>query len=101
MGVDFAQFTIATPYPGTRLWKYASAKKLILTFDWRKYTTLDPVMKLKNFTSQQITKLLQKAYISFYLRPSFLIKDLISRKGFIFRRAIPRVIGMARSVIGR
>ncbi|HHI00428.1 MAG TPA: B12-binding domain-containing radical SAM protein [Thermococcus litoralis] len=99
VGVDFAQFTIATPYPGTRLWKYASAKKLILTFDWRKYTTLDPVMKLKNFTSQQITKLLQKAYISFYLRPSFLIKDLISRKGFILRRAIPRAIKMAKSVM--
>ncbi len=99
VGVDFAQFTIATPYPGTRLWKYASAKKLILTFDWRKYTTLDPVMKLKNFTSQQITKLLQKAYVSFYLRPSFLIKDLISRKGFILRRAIPRAIKMAKSVI--
>ena len=101
VGVDFAQFTIATPYPGTRLWRYALARKLILTFDWRKYTTLDPVMKLKNFTSQQITKLLQKAYISFYLRPLYLIKDLISRKGFIFRRAIPRVIGMARSVMGR
>ena len=99
VGVDFAQFTIATPYPGTRLWKYASAKKLILTFDWRKYTTLDPVMKLKNFTSQQITKLLQKAYVSFYLRPSFLIKDLISRKGFILRRAIPRAIKMAKSVM--
>ena len=99
VGVDFAQFTIATPYPGTRLWKYASAKKLILTFDWRKYTTLDPVMKLKNFTSQQITKLLQKAYISFYLRPSFLIKDLISRKGFILRRAIPKAIKMAKSAM--
>ena len=99
VGVDFAQFTIATPYPGTRLWKYASAKKLILTFDWRKYTTLDPVMKLKNFTSQQITKLLQKAYVSFYLRPSFLIKDLISRKGFILRRAIPKVIKMAKSAM--
>ncbi len=99
VGVDFAQFTIATPYPGTRLWKYASAKKLILTFDWRKYTTLDPVMKLKNFTSQQITKLLQKAYISFYLRPSFLIKDLISRKGFILRRAIPSAIKMVKSVM--
>jgi len=96
VGVDFAQFTIATPYPGTRLWKYALARKLILTFDWRKYTTLDPVMKLKNFTAQQITKLFQKAYISFYLRPLYLIKDLISRKGFIFRRAIPRAIMMAK-----
>ncbi|HDD57116.1 MAG TPA: radical SAM protein [Thermoplasmatales archaeon] len=99
VGVDFAQFTIATPYPGTRLWKYALARKLILTFDWRKYTTLDPVMKLKNFTAQQITKLFQKAYISFYLRPLYLIKDLISRKGFILMRAIPRVIKMARSLM--
>ena len=99
VGVDFAQFTIATPYPGTRLWKYALARKLILTFDWRKYTTLDPVMKLKNFTAQQITKLFRKAYISFYLRPLYLIKDLISRKGFILMRAIPRVIKMARSLM--
>ncbi len=101
VGVDFAQFTIATPYPGTRLWKYALAKRLILTFNWRKYTTLDPVMKLKNFTTQQITKLFHKAYMSFYLRPLYLIKDLISRKGFILMRTIPRIIRMARSVIGR
>jgi len=100
VGVDYAQFTIATPYPGTRLWKYAISKNLILTFNWRKYTTLDPVMKLKNFTTQQITKLLQKAYISFYIRPLYLIKDLILRKGFIFRRAIPSAIKMASSVMG-
>jgi len=99
VGVDFAQFTIATPYPGTKLWDCALSKKLILTFNWRKYTTLDPVMKLKNFTPQQIKRMLQRAYLSFYLRPSYLIKDLISRKGFIFRRAIPRAIGMAKSVI--
>ncbi|RJS70881.1 MAG: radical SAM protein [Candidatus Syntrophoarchaeum sp. WYZ-LMO15] len=99
-GVDFAQFTIATPYPGTRLWDYALSKKLILTFNWRKYTTLDPVMKLKNFTAQQITKMFQRAYLSFYLRPSYLIKDLIFRKGFIFRRAIPNVIKMGKSAIG-
>ncbi|MCD6512045.1 MAG: B12-binding domain-containing radical SAM protein [Thermoplasmata archaeon] len=99
VGVDYAQFTIATPYPGTRLWNYSLSKNLILSFNWRKYTTLDPVMKLKNFTSQQITKLLQKAYISFYIRPLYLIKDLILRKGFIFRRAIPSAIKMASSVM--
>jgi len=98
--VDYAQFTIATPYPGTRLWKYALSKKLIQTFNWRKYTTLDPVMKLKNFTARQIVKMFQKAYLSFYMRPSYLIKDLILRKGFIFRRAIPRAIKMARSLRG-
>ncbi len=97
VGVEYAQFTVATPYPGTRLWSYALSKNLILTFNWRKYTTLDPVMKLKNFTSEQIKRMLQKAYLSFYLRPSYLIKDIISRKGFIFKRAIPRAIELLRT----
>ncbi|RLF79446.1 B12-binding domain-containing radical SAM protein, partial [Thermococci archaeon] len=97
VGVEYAQFTIATPYPGTRLWSYALSKNLIFTFNWRKYTTLDPVMKLKNFTSEQIKRMLQKAYLSFYVRPSYLIKDIISRKGFIFRRAIPRAIELLRT----
>jgi len=92
VGVDFAQFTIATPYPGTRLWNYALAKNLILTFNWRKYTTLDPVMKLKNFTSEQIKKMLQKAYLSFYLRPRYLLKDIFLRKGFVLKKAISSIV---------
>ena len=92
VGVDFAQFTIATPYPGTRLWSYALAKNLILTFNWRKYTTLDPVMKLKNFTSEQIKKMLQKAYLSFYLRPKYLLKDIFLRKGFVLKKAISSIM---------
>ncbi|MHC1630636.1 MAG: B12-binding domain-containing radical SAM protein [Methanoculleaceae archaeon] len=100
VGVDYAQFTIATPYPGTRLWNYTLSKNLILTFNWRKYTTMDPIMELKNFTSGQIKRMFQKAYLSFYMRPLYLTKDLILRRGFIFRRAIPGAIKMARSMMG-
>ena len=92
VGVDYAQFTVATPYPGTRLWHLALNNKLIFTFNWRKFTTLDPVMKLKNFTPQQITKMLRLAYFTFYLRPKILLRDLIMERGFIFRRAIPQAI---------
>ncbi|HII61320.1 B12-binding domain-containing radical SAM protein [Pyrococcus horikoshii] len=88
LDIDYAQFTIATPYPGTRLWEYAIANNLLLTMNWRKYTTIDPVMKLKHFTSEQISKLLRKAYISFYLRPKVLIKDIFEHHGFIIKRAI-------------
>ncbi|HID26143.1 MAG TPA: radical SAM protein, partial [Thermoplasmata archaeon] len=94
IGVDFAQFTIATPYPGTRLWYMVLKQKLLTTMDWRRFTTLDPVLKLKNFTYSQITKILEIAYIKFYLRPKVLIKDIIQEKGFILRRAIPQVIKM-------
>jgi anaerobic magnesium-protoporphyrin IX monomethyl ester cyclase len=94
VGVDFAQFTIATPYPGTRLWQYAIEHDLLLTRNWRKYTTIDPVMKLKYFTPEQISKLLRKAYLSFYLRPKVLLKDLVERHGFIFKRAIRGVLNI-------
>ena len=70
-----------------------------MTFDWRKYTTLDPVMKLKNFTSQQIKEMFRWAYVSFYSRPLYLIKDLILRKGFILRRIIPKAIEIAKQKI--
>lgn len=96
VGVDYAQFTVATPYPGTRLWSLGLAKKWILTFNWRKYTTLDPIMKLKHFTTEQISRMLQWAYISFYLRPVYLLKDLIVEGGFIFKRAIPNAIKVVR-----
>jgi radical SAM superfamily enzyme YgiQ (UPF0313 family) len=92
VGVDFAQFTVATPYPGTRLWNFALKNKLLLTTCWRKFTTLDPVMKLRNFTTSQIRRALLIAYVSFYLRPSIIIRDIFTEGGFIFKRALPQAI---------
>ncbi|MBD6956155.1 MAG: radical SAM protein [Thermoplasmatales archaeon] len=89
VGVTVAQFTIATPYPGTRLWDYVIERGLLLTMNWRKFTTLSPVIKLKNFTSDQILKWLSWAYISFYVRPLYLIRDLARTHGFVFKRLIP------------
>jgi len=101
VGVTVAQFTIATPYPGTRLWDYAVEKKILLTTDWRKFTTLSPVMKLKNFTSEQILKWLSRAYISFYLRPLYLLRDIIKNRGFVFKRLIPYAKkAMAMDIMG-
>jgi radical SAM superfamily enzyme YgiQ (UPF0313 family) len=89
IGVTVAQFTIATPYPGTRLWDYSIENKLLLTKNWRKFTTLSPVMKLTNFSSDQILKWLSWAYISFYVRPLYLMKDMVKRHSFVFKRLIP------------
>lgn len=87
--VKIAQFTIATPYPGTRLWELAKSNNLIRTTDWRKYTTLNPVMKLKNFSDKKILGWLGKSYAYFYLRPAYLLNDLLRDHGFIFKRILP------------
>jgi len=89
VGVDLAQFTVATPYPGTRLWQIAVENNLLLTRNWRKYTTLDVVMKNIYLTPQKLKKLLLWAYIVFYLHPKRVLKDIFINKGFILKRAVP------------
>ncbi|MCD6483519.1 MAG: cobalamin-dependent protein [Candidatus Odinarchaeota archaeon] len=88
VGVDYAQFTVATPFPGTKLWYEALAKNLLLTKDWRKYTAINVVMKSYHLSPKQILKLLRNAYISFYLRFGYILTDIIKHKGLLFRKAI-------------
>lgn len=68
-----AQFTIFTPYPGTEAYDFAEKKGLLATRDWSKFTTLDPVMNLSSIPPHKLKKLLRGAYLSFYLRPSFIM----------------------------
>ena len=88
VGVDYAQFTIATPFPGTKLWYEALENHLLITKDWRKYTAINVIMKNYHLKPEQIKKLLRSAYLSFYLRLSYILTDLIKRKGFLLRRAL-------------
>ncbi len=98
VGVRIAQFTIATPYPGTRLWNLGIARRIIKSFDWRKYTTLSPVMKLKCFPGDTILKYLGIAYATFYLRPKEILWDLIKNRGFIMKRIFKNMRGMMNSL---
>ncbi len=92
VGVDMAQFTVATPYPGTKLWDLALRKNLLLTRNWRKFTTLNVVMRSFHLTARQIQRFLGWAYISFYLRPKIVLTDIVKNKGFILKKALPAAI---------
>ena len=83
---DYAQFTLATPYPGTPLYRYAVENGLIEDWNWEHYTTMRPVMRGFNFTREQLGKILKRAYRRFFLRPRFLWRE--------FRR------GRLRDVVG-
>ncbi len=76
LGVDYAQFTVATPYPGTPLYYQAVKDNLIEITDWDYYTTIYPVMKGYHFERKVLFKLLSWAYRSFYLRPSFILHQI-------------------------
>ena len=88
LNLNFVQFSICTPYPGTRLYKIAKEKGLILTEDWSKYTILDPVMKTPGILGKELKKWLMRAYLSFYLRPKFLFEQIRRRDLFFFKKAL-------------
>ncbi len=80
---SFVQFSICTPYPGTKLFEIAKEKGWLLTKDWSKYTILDQVMKIPGMVTTNLNRWLLRAYLSFYLRPKFILEQL-KRKDFFF-----------------
>lgn len=66
LNTSFAQFTIATPYPGTKF--YDQVKNDIINEDWEKYTAYIPLLKSDKFTSEELLKLKESAFKEYYLR---------------------------------
>ncbi len=73
---DYAQFTALTPYPGTPLFEYAKKHGLIEDWNWEHYTTIRPVMRGFNFTRDDLGRMIKYAYRKFYLRFSFISREL-------------------------
>ncbi len=76
---DLAQFCIATPFPGTEFYDELLKQGLIQESDWSKFDVLNPVFSLNGFNTLEMKRIWSKAYISFYLRPTYIIKRIIKR----------------------
>jgi anaerobic magnesium-protoporphyrin IX monomethyl ester cyclase len=60
------QFTILTPFPGTKL--YEGMRSRLLTEDWRHYTGTRPTIRLDHLSANEMKRQLIGAYVSFYAR---------------------------------
>jgi len=85
---DYAQFTYATPYPGTPLYEMAKKYDLIVDRDWSHYTTVRPVMRGFHFTIEDVKAVFEEAYAKFYMRLKFLIRQIRMRVFKDFLRTI-------------
>ncbi|MFW9834383.1 MAG: B12-binding domain-containing radical SAM protein [Candidatus Thorarchaeota archaeon] len=83
---EIAQITICTPYPGTPLYEYAKKEDLLNAKSWRDYSVLTPVMKLKEISDKQLKRILYQAYLRFYLRPSFLWRQIKLKNTYLIGR---------------
>lgn len=66
-----AQFFIFTPFPGTEY--YNSVKDRITTDNWEEFNSFTPVFKHENLAKEELLKLKEKAFVSYYFRPKYIL----------------------------
>lgn len=93
---NYAIFTLATPYPGTKFFKESFEKNAIKVKDWSKYTLIGPIMETVDCTLKDLRHIQTMAFIKFYLRPHYLIPEIL-KDGSYFVRTIFGVIKKAFS----
>lgn len=67
-----AQFFIFTPFPGTQY--YTIIKDSIYEKDWGMFDCYTPVFKHKNINREEMLRMKEDAFVSYYYRPSWAIK---------------------------
>jgi radical SAM superfamily enzyme YgiQ (UPF0313 family) len=88
LNLDYAEFSILTPYPGTPIYEHAKKNNLLLTEDWSKYTGLEPIIKIEGVSSSKLKSLLQRAYLTFYLTPKNIYNWLKNRQLTFIKSAL-------------
>ena len=96
--IQFAVFNITTPYPGTAMFKEFSQKGTLLHRNWDLYNLAQPVLKLDTVTDELVRQYYYKSYRDFYLRPSFILRRILTIKTFsealIYARAVFKIMAL-------
>lgn len=79
---DFLVVSIATPFPGTELYRTVKNRGLILREDWPNYCqfTSSPSWRTEHFSPKQIVFLQRKMLRQFYLRPRTIVRRLLATR---------------------
>jgi len=71
---EIVQFSILTPFPGTRLYQDAVKAGIIIKKEWQYFDGAHAVMRTYYLKSKEIQRLILRSYFSFHSRPNRLIK---------------------------
>ncbi|MBX2999799.1 MAG: radical SAM protein [Caldilineaceae bacterium] len=89
-----ANFSMMTPYPGTKVYEIVKRQGRFLINDWEDYVFFDQKARYEmgEMTAELVEEMYRKAYRQFYLRPSPIIRRL-KTKDFWFN--LPRNMRIA------
>lgn len=75
LDLDYAQFSIATPYPGTPMYEAVEAEGKMLISSWEDLATFGrPVFAMGEVTPELVARKFRSAIRRFYLRPQYLAR---------------------------
>ncbi|NVM54677.1 MAG: B12-binding domain-containing radical SAM protein [Candidatus Helarchaeota archaeon] len=95
LDLDFASFTILTPFPGTILCKEMEEQNLVLTKDYSKYNWLNPVIRTNKLSPTTLKRLLFRGFyaVNYYGRGKFgILKRAIRSRGITFILNLNRIL---------
>jgi radical SAM superfamily enzyme YgiQ (UPF0313 family) len=88
-----AMFYLATPFPGTEY--YAQVKDQLLTDDFERMDCFTPVVRHPQLSPEELTKLLESAYLSYYYRPRWALA--LARR--VWRDFFPKTLPPPAAVV--
>ncbi len=97
--IDLPRFSIATPFPGTPLYKQLDAEGRILTRDWAYYGGQNVVFQPKNMTVAELQLGAQWAWRQVYSFPSIARRvagSAASRSGLVLKTSLLANIGYTK-----
>lgn len=82
---DYVQFSITTPYPGTDLYRDAISSGMVKSDVWKEFAVdpksdFKPPLWTEYFSREELLKMSDKAYKSFYLSPGFMIREALGMR---------------------
>lgn len=99
---DFAHFSITTPFPATKLYRLGLEKGVLSHDYWREFAASPkedfvPELWQEHLSRKELTNLLKYAHKRFYLRGSYVMKNLLSLRSFEeFRRKVKTGLRMLK-----
>lgn len=83
LDVDFVQFSVAQPYPGTEFYEYLKAKGYLKFEEWSEYLDecgcIKPVFSYPGLSAEDMETWLKTAYREYYFRPGYIAKAMAQR----------------------
>lgn len=83
LDLDFVQFSVAQPYPGTEFYNYLESKNCLRFKEWSDYLDcngrITPIFEYPHLKREEMHYWQRQAYKEYYLRPHYVLKALRQR----------------------